>query len=259
MIDTHCHLTYNGLYERVESVVERARSASVDRMITVGTTPQDAQRAVETAGRFEGVFAAIGVHPHYAADCLDRQLLADTIRNLAADKKVVALGEMGLDQHSDDPPLADHSRVLEWQLDLAREIDHLPVIIHNREATNQTLDLLRASKISPERFVFHCFTGDADEMKAVLDFGAMVSFTGIITFKNAKLLAACAAAAPLDRLMVETDSPYLTPEPHRKIRPNEPCYVPHVARFLAGRRSMNEKNFIDQMDANAERFFSLDR
>ena len=258
MIDTHCHLTYDGLYERVDQVVTRAHEAGVDRLITVGTTAADAHQAADLAQRYENVFATVGFHPHYADQCTDRDMVGQTFAQLLARDKVVALGEMGLDLHYDDPPLDVQMRALQWQLECADELAaHLPVIIHNREATDQTLALLRACGIPGPRFVFHCFTGSAAELDAILESGAMVSFTGIVTFKNAAPLAACAAAVPIDRLMIETDSPYLTPHPHRKVHPNEPCYVVDVARFLAEQRQMKLEEFVELTDANAERFFSL--
>jgi len=256
MIDTHCHLTFRDFIGREDEVVAKAREAGVDRMITVGITPEDAARAVGLAERFAGVFATVGLHPHYAAEFADPEPVGAAMRLLSGRTEVVALGEMGLDRHYPDPPLEDQKRLFGYQLEIAAGID-LPIIIHNREATDETIAMIRAGGVPGERFVFHCFTGDEREVDAILDLGAMVSFTGISTFKNAKTIADCAARAPLERIMVETDSPYLTPEPYRKVRPNEPCYVPYVARFLAERRGMEEGEFVAQMDANAERFFRL--
>lgn len=266
MIDTHCHLTYDGLIERVDAVLAGAAEAGVDRMITVGTTPDDAARALTLAQREPRVFATAGLHPHYAPGWRDRTVVEESLRRFAAEPRVVALGEMGLDRHYPDPPMAMQRAVLGWQLatagELARESLNagrtpLPIIIHNREATAETLAMLRDSGVPAERFVFHCFTGEDAELDAILDFGAMVSFTGIITFKNAAKLAASAARTPLDRLMIETDSPYLTPEPHRRVKINEPRHVADVARFLAAKRGMDVAAFVQAVDANAVRFFGL--
>ncbi len=255
MIDTHCHLTYDGLYERVDEVIAAAQAAGVDRMITVGTTPRDAQRAMDLAERYDGVYATVGVHPHYAADWLDAKQVNEALRIGATHPRIVALGEMGLDRHYPDPPIELQKQLLAIQLDAASQVDDLPIVIHNREATEETLAMLRASGIAPERFVFHCFTGEIEELDSILAFGAMVSFTGIVTFRNAPHLAEGAKRVPLARLMVETDSPYLTPAPHRKVRPNEPRYVVDVARFLAEVKEMAFDEFTDAMDTNAERFF----
>lgn len=263
MIDTHCHLTYDGLYERVDDVIDSAQQAGVDRMISVGTTPADAEKARALAHRKPNVYFTAGLHPHYAQDYTDKAALLDALREKLADAKCVALGEMGLDRHYPDPPFDLQQRVFDWQLELAADESNLrddlrgAIIIHNREATDDTLAMLRASGIAPSRFVFHCFTGSANELDQILAFGAMISLTGIVTFPSAKDLATATDAIPLDRLMIETDAPYLTPAPHRKIKPNEPKYVANVASFLADRRGLSPADFVAAVDANATRFFGL--
>lgn len=264
MIDTHCHLTFKEFNGRVEQVIAAAANQGVDRMISVGVTPADARNAFELTEAHANVFSTVGVHPHYADQVTDRDELVVVLTELAAHSKVVALGEMGLDYHYSDPPVADQKRVFTWQLDLIAGLDAVggdgagkPIIIHNRKATDDVVGMIRDSGIAGERFVFHCFTGASDDLDKILDLGAMVSFTGISTFKNAKDVAACAASMPADRIMIETDSPYLTPEPHRKVWPNEPQYVACVARFLAEVRGEDEQAFIQQVDANAVGFFKL--
>lgn len=291
MIDTHCHLTYKGLHERVDDVIAAAADAGVDRMISVGTTPADAEKARALSHRKPSVYFTAGLHPHYAEGYTDKAALLGSLREKLTDPKCAAIGEMGLDRHYPDPPFDLQQRVFEWQLELASELGVAgdersepseqtagdtskttrsggspslhpghpkPIIIHNREATDDTLAVLRSSGIAPTRFVFHCFTGSADELDAILTFGAMVSLTGIVTFGSAKDLAEASDRIPLDRLMIETDSPYLTPAPHRKVRPNEPRYVADVARFLAERRGLSLDAFVDAVDENAQRFFGLD-
>ncbi|MFA9476840.1 TatD family hydrolase [Phycisphaerales bacterium AB-hyl4] len=258
MIDTHCHLTFPGLFEQVDAVLARARGAGVDRMISVATTPDDAKRAAALAVDEAGVFATVGVHPHYAGEWADRDALVEAMLAVAGLKGVVAWGEMGLDYHYDEPTAEVQRQVFAWQLEVVREHGGaLPVVIHNREATDDVLAMIREAGLAGERFVFHCFTGSRAELEAVLAIGAMVSFTGIVTFNSARDLAAASDVVPLERLMVETDSPYLTPEPYRKVRPNEPRYVREVARFLAKRRGMSEAEFVKVVDGNAERFFGL--
>jgi TatD DNase family protein len=257
MIDTHCHLTYDGLHERVEDVIAAAVTAGVDRMITVGTSPADARKSVTLAQRFNNIYATAGLHPHYTADWPNLAVLTDALRDLLSQPKVVAIGEMGLDKHYPDPPMKMQRAAFAAQLELAKELSALPIIIHNREATDDTLAMIADSGIPGERFVFHCFTGTPEEIDKILAIGAMVSFTGIITFKNAGDIAEASDRVPLDRLMIETDSPYLAPEPHRKVRPNEPKYVVHVAEFLARRRGMSLRDFTQTVDANADRFFRL--
>jgi TatD DNase family protein len=257
MIDTHCHLTYDGLHERVDTVIADAAAAGVDRMITVGTSPVDARKAIALTSRFDNIYATAGLHPHYAADWRSPSLLIEALRDLLADTKVVAIGEMGLDKHYPDPPMNMQRAAFAAQLDLAKELSTLPIIIHNREATDDTLAMIDDAGIPGERCVFHCFTGSTEEIDKILAIGARVSFTGIVTFKSAADIAEASDRVPLDRIMIETDSPYLAPEPHRKVRPNEPKYVVHVADFLAKRRGMTVEEFAATVDANAEKFFGL--
>ena len=257
MIDTHCHLTFKGLHERAGEVVARAHEAGVDRMISVGTTPDDARHAAQLAATLPGVYASAGLHPHYVTPWRDGQAVRAALRELVQLPRVVALGEMGLDRHYPEPPLDEQRRAFAWQLELAAELPGLPIIIHNREATADTLAMLRDSGLDPARFVFHCFTGSRAELDDILSFGAMVSFTGVVTFRNALPLAQAAAAVPAQRIMVETDSPFLTPEPHRKVTPNEPRFVRRVAEFLAQVRGEEPAAFVARVDANAQRFFRL--
>ncbi|MEZ6189753.1 MAG: TatD family hydrolase [Phycisphaerales bacterium] len=257
MIDTHCHLTYDGLHERVDDVIAGAAAVGVDRMITVGTSPADARKSVTLAQRFNNVYATAGLHPHYAADWPNLTTLTEALRDLLSQPKVVAFGEMGLDKHYPDPPMSMQRAAFAAQLELAKELSDFPIIIHNREATDDTLAMIVDSGIPGERFVFHCFTGSSSEIDKILAIGAWVSFTGIITFKNAGDIAEASDRVPLDRLMIETDSPYLAPEPHRKARPNEPKYVVHIAEFLAKRRGISLRDFTQTVDGNAERFFRL--
>ncbi|MCC6681855.1 MAG: TatD family hydrolase [Phycisphaeraceae bacterium] len=256
MIDTHCHLTYPGLIERAPEVIAAAQAAGVQRMISVGTSPDDARKALELAKRYDCVRVAAGLHPHHAPAPGCDSMLTE-LRELLAHPKVVALGEMGLDWHYPDPPRDQQRAAFAAQLALMHDGWSGPGVIHNREATDDTLAMIREAGTPGERFVFHCFTGTRDELDAILDLGAMVSFTGIVTFKNAADLAEASDRVPLDRLMIETDSPYLTPIPHRKVKINEPRYVVHVAEFLAARRNMSVQDFTAAVDANAVRFFGL--
>lgn len=256
MIDTHCHLTYDQLSSQIHDVIGRALSHSVDRMITIGTTPVDAHKAVALAERYSQVYFAAGVHPHYSADHQDAARLRDELRPLLAHKRAVAIGEMGLDRHYSEPTLDVQRVAFATQLGLARELD-MPVILHSRQATDDVLPMLRDSGIGAERFVFHCFTGTDTELDQILAFGAYVSFTGVVTFNSSAALTASACRVPSDRLMIETDAPYLTPAPHRKIKTNEPSYLPYTARHLARARGMDDQAFVRMVDDNAQRFFRI--
>ncbi|MEM9882747.1 MAG: TatD family hydrolase [Planctomycetota bacterium] len=255
MIDTHCHLTYDGLHERIDDVLAAAAAAGVDRMVSVGTSPNDAGKAAALAERYPNVYATAGLHPHYAGNVTDHAALRESLRQSLEHPRVVALGEMGLDRHYPDPPMAQQRAAFATQLGLFNESPDVPGIVHNREATDDTLAMLADHGVDASRLVFHCFTGTPAEAERILDTGAWVSFTGIVTFGSAKRVAEASDLVPLERLMIETDSPYLTPAPHRKVRPNEPRYVACVAEFLARRRGMGPDDFVAAVDANAERFF----
>lgn len=258
MIDTHCHLTFDCFEDRVDEVVADALAAGVSKLITVATTTRDAARVVALAERYPNVFCSTGVHPLYSDQPIDWSAMHDA----ALHPKCVAWGELGLDNHY-DTPVADRQRsILELQLasieEWTREGLDKPIIVHCRDAYTDLLPILAASSLPNDRFVFHCFTGTPAEAQMVLDFGAWMSFTGIVTFPNARSVAEASDLVPLERLMVETDAPFLTPVPHRSTRPNEPKFVVHVAAFLAARRGLDEAALEATLDANACRFFGIE-
>ena len=221
-VDDHCHLPHG-----VDSdpVVAAARDAGVDRLVTVGTDRASSVGAIDVARRHAGVvWATAGLHPHDAKDGLDG------IAELLAEPEVVAVGECGLDYHYDHSPREVQREVFAAQIALAREHD-LTLVIHTREAWDDTFAVLHAAGV-PERIVFHCFTGGPDEARGCLDLGAFLSFSGIVSFPSASDVQAAAALCPLDRLLVETDSPYLAPVPHRGKR-NQPAWVPLVGEAVA--------------------------
>ena len=258
MIDTHCHLTSRHYEGRVDQVLADARAAVVRGAITVATTSDDARAALKLARKHENVWSTAGVHPLHSDEAIDWEV----IRRAGEDPKCVAWGELGLDNHYDRPPRAVQDRVLEEQLaHLAQwktEGLDKPIVVHCREAFDDLIPVLRDSAFAPEQFVFHCFTGDEEDAKKVLDFGGWISFTGVVTFRNAPEVAAAAKLVPRDRIMVETDAPFLSPEPVRTVRPNEPKYVVHIGRFIAELRGEDPGAFERQLDANAERFFGID-
>jgi TatD DNase family protein len=258
MIDTHCHLTFPELAGQLDAVIASAHAAGVHRMITIGTTPADAMKARDIAVKYadQGVFFAAGVHPNYGPQVT----LADLprIAELASHERCVAFGEMGVDYHYDDPPPAPQHELFAAQLEMVRYSRlNKPVIIHCRKAVDDTLAIIRASGIPGDQFVFHCFTESVDHCRKVLDLGAMISFTGVVTYKNAPEVRDAFMLVPMDRLMIETDAPFLSPEPHRKVRPNEPKFVSVIGRYLADLRGMDAQQFEQIIDANSERFFRL--
>jgi TatD DNase family protein len=258
VIDTHCHLTSAPLAPDAPAVIARARAAGVHGLITVATSAADAEAALALAADHEGVWCTAGMHPLYADEPRDWP----AIRRVAERPECVAWGELGLDNHYEKPPRELQDAVLEEHLALveaaASEGLVRPVVVHCREAFDELLAVFRATALDPTRFVFHCFTGGPDEARAVLDFGAWISFTGVVTFRNAREVAEAAKLVPADRIMVETDAPYLAPEPVRKTWPNEPCHVVHTARFLADLRGVEPEAWERALDANAERFFGIE-
>jgi TatD DNase family protein len=225
-IDSHCHL-YDKGGMAVDEIVTQAREAGVTAMITIGCDAASTAEAIEMATRFEGVFATAGLHPHEA------RCGVDTIVPLLADPHVVAIGEAGLDYHYDHSPRDTQREVFAAQIQLAHQ-HRLPLIVHTREAWDDTFDILRAEGV-PERTVFHCFTGGGPEARTCLDMGAWLSFSGIVTFANASALHDAARLCPAERMLAETDSPYLAPVPHRGST-NRPAFVTYVVAALAALR-----------------------
>jgi TatD DNase family protein len=254
LIDTHCHLTFEPLAAEVPAVIERSRAAGVTGWITVGTSLDDSRRAVALAGQYENMYAAVGIHPHEAKDG-DAAALA-ALRRLGGLEKVVAVGETGLDFHYQISPPSDQRRVFLAHLDLARKLD-LPVIVHSRNAFDETLEILDGCGSGLKGIVFHCFSGSAEQAQHLLDRGYYLSFTGVVTFQNAQVTREAARRVPLERLMVETDAPYMSPEPVRKHKPNEPALMIHTAQYLAGLQGINLEDLGLATTRNAVRFFGL--
>lgn len=255
VIDTHCHLADAKLRDDVEGVIARACAAGVAQLISVGAIgPIDCDRlTVKLAERHDNVFAVVGVHPHDAKDCTPDRIAQ--LRELAASKKVVAIGESGLDFHYMHSPPGAQEASLRAHLALAAELD-LPIVIHCREAEQRLIEIVREVGIPPRGGVIHCFTGDRDAAREFLALGFCISFSGIITFKNSASIREAAAIVPADRVMVETDSPYLAPEPYRG-KHNEPAYVTRTLEMLANLRRVDASSLGAQVIANAARVFRL--
>jgi len=254
LIDTHCHLTFEDLARDIEAVLERSSAAGVTEWITVGTDPQENRKAIEFAERFENMYAAVAIHPHDA-----KTVTADTIgqlKKLAQHNKVVAIGETGLDYHYDLSLHEDQRRVFAEHLEIAADLN-LSVIIHCRKAFEETMEILQQHGQELKGVVFHCFSGSVEQAKVVLDYGFYISFTGVVTFKNAEKPRRVASMVPLDRLMLETDSPYMSPEPMRKQKVNEPALMIHTARFLADLKQVSFHEFAKRTTTTARDFFDL--
>jgi len=256
LVDTHCHLTHGRLRTQLEAVLSRAHDAGVAAMVCAASDVPDSAAAAALARQHAGVFFTAGVHPHDAKDAEAGYL--ERIEELAGADGNVAVGEIGLDYHYDFSPRQVQRRVFAEQLALAARLAK-PVVIHAREAIGETLAILSEAALPGGRVVFHSYTGDAAEVRRVLAGGAYVSFSGIATFNKADSIRRAAARVPDDRILVETDAPFLSPEPVRKIKVNEPAHVAHVARCLAAARGIDVEAFAEQTTANAVRFFGLDR
>lgn len=243
----------------VAGVLERARAHGVTGLITISTTTPDAEAALAVAKAHDRVWCSAGVHPLYSDDGPHDWA---QLERVARDPKCVAFGELGLDNHYSEPLAARQREVLEEQLGviagLWRDGVKKPLIIHCREAFADTIPMLKASGIDPSRMVFHCFTGTADEARMVLDFGANISFTGVITYKNAPSVREAAVLTPSDRMMVETDAPFLSPDPHRGTRPCEPWMTRVTLEAIAKVRREDFDALHECVNETTRRFFDID-
>ena len=257
-VDAHCHLQLEIGEARfspadADAQVWRARAADVEWMVCVGTGLETSRQAVDLAAQYDDVYATVGLHPHDASN-LDAEW--DGIAALVGGERVVAIGEAGFDLHYTHSPRAEQEEAFRRHILLAHDVDR-PLMIHSREAWDETFRALDDEGV-PARTIFHCFTGGPDEARRALDRGCYLSFSGIVSFKAADDVRAAAALAPADRVLVETDSPYLAPAPHRG-KPNEPAYLPLVGAALAGARGVDVGEVAELTRANAARVFSVER
>ncbi len=244
-VDNHCHIPPG---EDGDVWVQGARDAGVAAMVTVGVTAERSREAIAVAARHDDVWATVGVHPHDATE--GTEALAD----LLSEDGVVAVGEAGLDYHYDHSPRDVQARVFAEQIRLAHTHD-LPLVIHTRDAWDDTFGILDAEGV-PRRTVFHCFTGGPEEAERGLERGIVISVSGIVTFKNAEPLREAVRLTPLDRLMVETDSPYLAPVPFRG-KPNRPAYVVHTGTAVAALLERDVHDVAEATTARATEFYGL--
>jgi TatD DNase family protein len=252
--DSHCHVQPGHGAESLEAadaLVERAHDAGVAWMVCVGTDLETSMLALELAGRHPNVFATVGLHPH---DASKLTMQWDQLQALADDDRAVGVGEAGFDLHYEYSPRDAQEVAFRSHIRLAKQLDRA-LIIHSREAWDDTFRVLEDEGV-PARTVFHCFTGGPAEARRAIDLGAHLSFSGIVSFRSADDLRAAAAITPDDRLLVETDSPYLTPEPHRG-RPNEPALVPLVGAALAAARGTDDETIAALTRENARRVFDV--
>ena len=254
LFDTHAHLDQEEFDSDRAAMIDRAHRAGVHSVVTVGTTAQSSKRAVELAAEFADIYAAVGIQPNYCAQAAP----GDWDQVVAFSKRpgVVALGETGLDRYWDYSPLDVQQDYFDRHLRLSQQ-SGLPFIVHTRESDADVLIMLReARKRGPLQGVMHSFTGSADTAAECIDLGLYISFAGMVTFKKSDELRSLAATIPLDRVLIETDSPYLSPHPLRGKR-NEPANVAHTAACLAQARGEMLEDFAEQTTANAQRLFRI--
>ncbi|TSB45074.1 TatD family hydrolase [Alkalicoccobacillus porphyridii] len=253
LFDTHVHLNADQFDEDIEEVIERARDADVERMVVVGFDEKTIHRALELIEAYDFLYAAVGWHPVDAIDMTDDHLI--WLEELAAHPKVVALGEMGLDYHWDKSPKDIQKEVFVKQIHLAKKVN-LPIIIHNRDADQDIVEILEAEGAKKVGGIMHCFGGSVEIADRCLKMNFYISLGGPVTFKNAKRPKEVAKHVPLDKLLIETDCPYLAPHPNRGKR-NEPSYVSLVAEEIASLRGMEYEELAKQTTQNANRLFKM--
>ena len=246
--DSHCHVHDERIPDGTAAAVQAAAEAGVTTLISVGCDRATSLAAIAAADAHPAVLATVGLHPHDAINGVD------TIVDLLDTPGIVAVGECGLDYYYDHSSRDIQQQVFAKHIQLAND-RALPLVIHTRDAWDDTFAVL-ASHGVPDRTIFHCFTGGPVEARRALDTGAMLSFSGIVTFKSASDVQAAAVLCPLDRLLVETDSPYLAPVPHRG-KPNRPAWVPHVGRHLADLRDVDIREIAAATVTNAQRIFTV--
>jgi len=255
LIDSHAHIQGKEYAGEAEAVIARAHEAGVEVIVAVGGAGDMSSNsgAVRLANSFPNVYATVGMHPHDAKDVGVDELAV--LKNLAADSKVVAIGETGLDYYYSHSPHDVQRRVFGQFIHMARQTQ-LPIVVHERDAAQDAAEMLRSEGAGELRGVIHCFTGNYQAACAYLDLGFYLSFTGIITFKNADALREVVREVPLDRVLVETDSPYLTPVPHRGKR-NEPAFVRFVAETIAKVKGIAFNEVAQLTTANVKQLFRI--
>jgi TatD DNase family protein len=254
LIDTHAHLDRQTYAADWPGVLERAKQAGVEQIVVVGTTAAGSAASLQLAREHARLFATVGIHPNHAAEALPEDW--DQIAELAADSRCVGIGETGLDRYWDDTPWAVQEDYFDRHLRLSQKLDKA-IVIHTRECLGEAIVMLReARQRGPLRGVMHSFTGDAISAAECIDLGLYISFAGMVTYKKNEELRAAAASIPADRLLVETDSPYLAPQPVRG-KQNEPAYLVHTAECLALVRKISMNELGELTTANARQLFQL--
>ncbi|WP_404430138.1 TatD family hydrolase [Sutcliffiella horikoshii] len=253
LFDTHVHLNADQYEEDLQEVIDRAQAEKVTNMVVVGFDRKTIKRAMELVEKYDFLYAAVGWHPVDAIDMTEEDLA--WIEDLASHEKVVAIGEMGLDYHWDKSPKEIQKEVFRKQIQLAKKVK-LPIVIHNRDATADVVQILKEEDAKEVGGIMHCFTGSLEVAKECMEMNFYISFGGPVTFKNAKKPKEVVKEIPMEKLLIETDCPYLTPHPYRGKR-NEPGYVRLVAEQIAELKELTIEEVAEKTTANAKKLFGI--
>lgn len=251
LYDTHAHLDDHAFNDDRNEIIEKIKNSGVSYLNNIAADMESSHASIELAEKYDFIYATVGIHPSDTKDMTDADI--ETLKNLASHKKVVAIGEIGLDYHYDDTDPETQKIWFKKQLDLAKELD-MPVVIHDRESKGECIKILKEKNIT--NGVFHCYSGSAETAKEILKMGFHISFTGVLTFKNARRALEAVEAIPLDRLFIETDCPYMAPEPFRGTR-NDSSMVYRVAEKMAEIKGLPVQEMINITTENAKRFFGI--
>ncbi|WFA08503.1 TatD family hydrolase [Tissierella sp. Yu-01] len=253
-IDSHAHLDDERFDGDRDNLINSLKDNKIDLVFNIGADIESSKASVELANKYENIYAVVGVHPHDAKD-VDKNYL-ETLRELSKKEKVVAIGEIGLDYYYDNSPRDIQRKAFKEQLNLAKELD-LPVVIHTRDAMQETFDILKeAAQDGKLRGIMHCYSGSVEMAMEYIKLGFYISLGGPVTFKKSKVAKEVAVAVPFDKLLIETDSPYLTPEPYRGKR-NEPMFVRYTAEMIAELRGISVEELAKATSNNAKAIFGI--
>ncbi|MGO1369887.1 MAG: TatD family hydrolase [Senegalia sp. (in: firmicutes)] len=253
LVDSHAHLDDKRFDNDREDLIKNLRENNIEFIINPGADLKTSRKAVKLAKENENIYAAVGVHPHDAGD-MDENTIAE-LKKLAKEEKVVAIGEIGLDYYYDNSPREIQKKWFKEQIKLAKELD-LPIIIHDRDAHEDTYNILKEENDEKLRGIMHCYQSSLEMSKQFIELGFFISLAGPVTFKNAKTPKEVASGVSLDNLLIETDSPYLTPHPYRGKR-NEPKHVKHVAQMIADLKGISIEEVIQKTNQNAKKIFGI--
>lgn len=253
LIDSHVHLDDERFDGDRDILINSLKDNKIELVINIGADMNSSMSSIELSKRYDNIYAAIGVHPHSASEMTEKTL--DELREMSKEDKVIAIGEIGLDYYYDNSPRDIQRKWFREQLELAKELD-LPVIIHSRDATKETYDIIKEAQDGTLRGVLHCFSGSVEVAMEYIKLGFYISIGGTVTFKNARVVREVAEAVPLDKLLIETDCPYLTPEPYRGKR-NEPMFVKYVAEKIAEIRGISVEELAKFTNKNTKELFRI--